>query len=424
MVAFIRRAVCPIRSGDARLIPGSVHTGVVNVADELLEPAFKAARRALSELDEEEVPARLKRVAASSARRLPVPLRRSLRAELEASSWLRERALEHLDDGDGPAQRASRMFLERPPGWEETLEEVATTEEQERDRREGRQWRQKAEQLEAEVREVRATLRRLERELAARTEQAVEAAVHDMSERLARAGDRVRHLTGEGERLRRELAAATEETRRLGAELAETQRRLAAARERLWRQRREGAATEQAGYGWSRDNPIELARHLDQLVASLQAGEAAGGGAEPPSTSAVLPAGVRPDTPEAIEWVRGLTGPSLLLVDGYNVAFDLGGDDPDESVRRRLEAALRRLWRAADGPLRIVVFYDSATASDSIPTPGVTIRYVRSADDALVEAAREADVQAIVVSSDREVRERAEAVGASTLWGTALARWV
>ncbi len=401
------------------------HTGTVDLPDELLAPAVTAARRALAELDEEEIPARIRRVASSSARKLPPPLQRSLIAELDHSDWLRERALDRLEDGDDPARRASRLFLERPEGWEDELAELVDVARNRRDRTEGRHWRQVAARLQAELSEARQAAKRAERELAARVEQATAAAAEALEERLDRAHSRARRLTDEVAALRHRVAEETAARRRLESELSDMARRLEELRERLWRQRRDSEPVETTGYGWSRDNPLSLARHLDQLSAALGAARPSpsdtGGGAVP---GGGLPPGVRPDEAAAVEWLRSRRIPTLVLVDGYNVAFELAAGEPDDAVRRRLEDALRRLWRTAEGPLRIVVFYDTSDTPDVISTPGVTVRYVPSADDALVAAAADADLDAVVVSSDREVRERSEAVGAFTLWSSALAGWV
>ncbi len=59
---------------------------------ELLTPALKAGRAALRRLDEQEVPAKLRKVSAYQGGRLPAPLVRSLIRFLDDEAWLREKA--------------------------------------------------------------------------------------------------------------------------------------------------------------------------------------------------------------------------------------------------------------------------------------------------------------------------------------------
>ncbi len=395
----------------------------MDIPDELLAPAVAAARRALDELDASEVPAKLRRVAVSSARRLPAPLLRSLLQELDGSEWLRSRTLEHLEAGDDPPSRASQLFLERPAGWEGQMaglcEEILARQE----RRSEERYRAEITRLQEELAETTEALRRAREEMRTRVAEVEEAARRATEDRLRRSRRRVDELAGEVSRLRAELARSEEERARLEEELMASDRQMVGLRERLRRRHRRGD-DEPAGYGWSRTDPFELARDLDRLVASLEVGVVGRGvHAESPKVSA-LPGGVRPDEAAAIEWVRRWAGPLVLLVDGHNVAFEMADGSPDEGIRRKLEAYLRRLWRTAEGPLRVVLFYDSSHAPDVVTTPGVEIRYVPDADDALVEAVEGAAVPTVVVSSDREVRERTEAAGAITLWATALTEWI
>ena len=96
---------------------------------ELLAPAFKAVRKALRDLDPDEVPAVLRRIAGQSGRRLPPPLARKLVETLAENEWLREKAAEAGSDLDpaspDPARAVSALFLLRPEGWEDRAREAA-----------------------------------------------------------------------------------------------------------------------------------------------------------------------------------------------------------------------------------------------------------------------------------------------------------
>jgi rRNA-processing protein FCF1 len=93
-------------------------------------------------------------------------------------------------------------------------------------------------------------------------------------------------------------------------------------------------------------------------------------------------------------------------------------------VRDRIVSATAGLRRLADGPLSAVVFFDSTHADESYRNFGVTVRFVGDADDAIVEAAAGAEIDCIAISTDRQVRARAEQHGALTLWGTAFSDWI
>lgn len=109
-----------------------------------------------------------------------------------------------------------------------------------------------------------------------------------------------------------------------------------------------------------------------------------------------------------------------LLVDGANVV----GSRPDGWWRDRAGAA-RRLWEqivAADLPLDEIVLILEGAARQGVPAgrDGTmnTMHASASGDDAIVDEASEriADGQEVtVVTADRELRARVEAVGASAV---------
>ena len=57
---------------------------------ELLRPAAERLRKVLQRMDDEDVPAPLRRLAESSDRRLPPPILKRALAELDTSEWLRD----------------------------------------------------------------------------------------------------------------------------------------------------------------------------------------------------------------------------------------------------------------------------------------------------------------------------------------------
>ena len=140
--------------------------------------------------------------------------------------------------------------------------------------------------------------------------------------------------------------------------------------------------------------------------------------------------GVRPDSSDAIRWLLGLDESVVVLVDGYNVQFHI--DDKDFTsggARRRLVEALKRLRTASPSKHRIVVVYDSTLPGERIARTslgGVEVRFAdkdRIADEEIVEMTSELP-RAVVISSDRAVRDGAEGNGAVVLWSESLAAWL
>jgi len=90
----------------------------------VLKQAIDASRKALADLDADQVPADLRRVYTSPGGRLPPPLVETLLSGLDRYEWLREKALEVWDDADsaagGPAGAAAG-FLQREGTWVRVL---------------------------------------------------------------------------------------------------------------------------------------------------------------------------------------------------------------------------------------------------------------------------------------------------------------
>jgi hypothetical protein len=390
---------------------------------DLYGPALDAARAALRGMDESEVPAPLRRVAASSARRLPAPMAARLRGALESSEWLRGKALEAWEEADpndpDPRSAASALLLRRPAGWEERVAAIRVAEaHRDRERRIAELERANA-ALAARLAEAE---HRLEEERR-RTEEARAAAAEFSA--AGKAARRIDPAAGWQKRLHEaegRLADATGERDELAAALTEADERIQTLRAKLRRAPRASRPGEAAGPAlFGRGTPLELARTLD-LLAEVVRTPAPAGRRKPPAPRFAFPVGVRPDRAEAINWLLAREEAVTVLLDGYNVAHELD-PSPTGTTRRRVEHLAARLRRLAEGPRRVVVFWDSAAETDRRSVSGVEVQFVPSADAAIVEAARVLRGAVVVVSSDREVRERSEAAGARAVWGSALVEW-
>jgi len=406
-----------------------------NPLQSVLTGAIEAGRAALRELDADEVPAGLKRVAAHSGGRLPPPLAASLLEALDDDEWLRDKAVEKLDDAV-EAQDPAALFLNRPPGWWTGLAAVAAETAVADEQRKADKAQQQIELLRGRVEESKRKLkdaRRRER-----------TSVGDLKAQLVATRKQLKTAEGaSGGNTAQLERALVEMDQRLGdaeAARAEVQEVLAEQRVQFRRLRRERAAAERearrggaASFG---GDAMDMARTLDHMAAGVRLPPSSGaepqvGVAPQPSTARlVLPAGVAPDSPDAVTWVVGSVGAFSLVVDGYNVLFHLDrGDFSTGRARQRLSQELGRLKRKA-GKARVIVVYDSALPGGrrSRPTAGgVEVRFAeedRLADEEVILLAGELTGAVVVVSSDREVREGAEAAGALALWSEALVGWI
>ena len=397
----------------------------------VLGAALDAARSALRRLEAAQVPNDLRKVAGYGGS-LPPPLVKSLLKGLEQYEWLREKSIEQLPEGaDGARADAAVLYLERPDGWELRLAEIAfaaggaASEEINRsvaakNRELDASLKAAQEKVKAVQRESRAAIGALERKgeaLASRrkSEAADEARDERDSERALQAAERT------AGRHRDERDAAIEEGRRVRQALHE---------ERRLRRRAEADAAASAETGVWAEDPVALAGRLDQTA--LMAKPAARTGVAPssavPAQTLRLPKGVAPDAKTAIDWLLGIEGAATVIVDGYNVAYLLQGERSPGSARARMAPLLRHLQKMAKGALKVMVVYDSdiGPAETALVHGLVSVRYSEAgetADDEIVRLVGDLGGPVVVISNDRAVRDRSEALGAIPLWSNALVAW-
>ena len=391
-----------------------------------LEPAITAVRKVLRDLEPREIPQPLLRVAAHGGRRLPPPLVRSALVELDRNDWLRGKTLEAMGDDADPMALA---FVAGEPGWwlklVDSVASAAAADEAagrpdvtiadledrlaEARRRHG-ELRDERDRLAADVRSLRRAVR--DREAVGRP--AVDGGVEERLRRI-------------GEELSQEQALRQEAESRL----ADVRRRA---------ERRRDRPPPMSGDGQVRsvgfDDPVEVARRLDLEASALASGvksERAQRPAPLPAepVSIAVPPGIAPDAAESIEWLVQIETPATVIIDGYNVTYLM---DPEHfsggDLRRQLVAGVGRMRRRSTAPHRILVVFDSVemeTGDSEVAPGGVEVRFTAAhliADDEIVALAAATSAPVVVISNDRELRDRAEAEGALTLWGTALAAWL
>ena len=180
--------------------------------------------------------------------------------------------------------------------------------------------------------------------------------------------------------------------------------------------------------------PADVARWLDRAAATLtpyRDADANEAGLTPVSgrNRALVPAGIAPDSAAAIDALSGVDG-ATVLVDGHNL---LGVLDPSTMAtgraRRALIAALGKLARHL-GDSAIEVVFDSdleVGRSSTVTETGIVVRVAQGdllAHDLIVQRTGRLREAAVVVSDDREVRDRCGTYGATVLWSRALADWL
>jgi hypothetical protein len=395
---------------------------------DLLRDALAAARIALRLLEPDEVPPRVRRVRAYSSGALPPPLAKSLLDELDDNEFLRLKALEAWE-GDPPGAgraRAGYAFLQRGQSWMSVVVEEAIALGQHHGSAADEAIALERDALAAELVAVREQRLR-ERDEAQRTQRELRETLD--AERAPGRSDRqaeqraIARLVGE-----RAGWEATEAGLRaeLGVQRDEVARLQEAARlERRARAELAAAVDDQSSAPFPTE-PMALARHLDDLAAHAAAL------VERPHPAAMAPEEVEcppidptvlPDSAVAIDWlVREWPGP--ILVDGYNLGFLIGTLEPASARLRALEVA-RRLAGMARSSLVTVVFDSEIDHGHSGSRTGnleVVFTAGETADDAIVARCAATDC-AVVITNDRELRERCQAAGCKTMWVDALVEW-
>lgn len=271
----------------------------------------------------------------------------------------------------------------------------------------------------------RARAFREERDDARRRADGLDARLRTEQDRIAELEDELSAVRDERDRVRGSLEAAAEDRRealdrlqrRHDAELHELReelrvhRRRQQQRERRRRRRRERRRSD--GDAVEDRAAEEVQEYLETRRRRRQA-EA--------GRPSALPPGVRPGTPDAADALLGAG--RLVVIDGYNVTKQHRGHLALEQQRQWLTVRAARLGRRRDVRCVVVFDGDAAARSPRSGTRGARIVFTadRTADDAIVEMVDDLpdDEPVLVVTDDRELRERLEDRGADVLGTAAL----
>ena len=399
----------------------------------VLGPAIEAARAALRDLDDEDVPARLRPIAKRGDGNLPLPLTRTLLQRIDEDEWFRGKALEAFER-QGSGDSASRAYLEHEPGWWAAIAQAVAETEAAGEADRLQQLERTSETLRTRAAADRAKLKAVRRELD-RAEKASRDTADDRLEPLRSAAATARV---DRDRAEAEVVAMHQEVDAAIADRLDAERTAADLSEQVRSIKRTAAQLRRSVAAGPSESiprkPVEVARWLDRASVTLtpyrEAGTEATRVARGPGIGrSLVPAGIAPDSAAAIEGLSGIAGVTALI-DGHNLLGVLDASTMATGrARRSLVASLGKLARhLGDSVIEVVFDSDLEEGRSSSVTPtGIVVRFAQGdliADDLIVERAEKLRDAAVVVSDDREVRDRCGGYGATVLWARALADWL
>lgn len=408
----------------------------MNISKQLrlvLGPAIEAARAALRDLEDDDIPGRLRSIAKQGDGTLPVPLVKTLLRRIDEDDWFRGKVVEAFDRL-GTEDATSSAYVNRPPGWWIVVAESVTAQADADGEDRVRQLEANLEGARSRYRAERAKAKDLKREVAV-AENASRVAIADRLDPLKAAVAEARAERDQAENRAVGLRADEEEARE---ERREAELVVATYSEQIRNAKRETAELRRSLEAGASESiprePLEIARWLDRAVGTLAPFREADAvlpdaGRYMGDAESAIPAGVAPDSAASIEALSGLDGVTVLI-DGHNLLGVLDASTmATPRARRELITGLGKLDRHL-GDSGIEIVFDSDLADGrpiTVTESGIVVRFAEAeviADDVVVELAAEYGAAAIVISDDREVRDRSTRHGSTVLWAKALAAWL
>ncbi|GMQ93111.1 MAG: hypothetical protein BMS9Abin12_0588 [Acidimicrobiia bacterium] len=391
---------------------------------DFLLPVIESTRRELADMEPDDIPAGLRKVAKSSARSLPPPFARSVVQELIDNEPLRDATRVRLEslvsiDADlvtflddpvvGLETIAGRVHRENELAADNDLvsanQQIAILNDQLAEAK-----RRLADTRSEHTRELRETRKSLS----------------DGQKRIKARNGELREIV---EVQRSEIRSLTEKVAGLHSDVSEIGTRLEAATVRV---RRRSEANISNGRALRADttpaDPLEFARWLDVIERNARPFRARSGVEHVPAESLPLrvPPGVAPDSGPALASLIEQS-PTRIVIDGYNVAGAIHGER--FSTRDARDDVVGRAGRLARSTTaEILVVFDGPDADGSTgfqSTAGVSVRFSRGdeADDVIADLVRTERGRTIVITNDRELRDRCTIEGCVPVWATAFVEW-
>lgn len=392
---------------------------------EILLPVIEAAREELADMDADDVPSGVRKASKSSARRLPPPLARSVVNELTQNDAYRTAVADRYLTGAGVDDDLA-AFLDRPTEALERINDRASQAEDAILQSELNSANQRIVHLESQLSEAK----RRRSALVTKHDHDLDLARSSVSVGRERAEARIESMAARISEGDAKISALESELAALSTELASAEGRLVSS---IQRARRKGEAGGQSGQRHPTDptssDPLELARWLDGVERMVRpfrerTVDVEAGAVVPPLQ---IEPGVAPDSESALASLIAQR-PDRFLLDGYNIGGEIYADAFSTRTARD-EVVLRagRLARRTEAEV-LVIFDgpDDEGRSGFRSSGGVTVRFSRGvkADDVIAALVASDPERTVVITNDRDLRDRCTVEGCIPIWSTAFIEWL
>lgn len=394
-----------------------------------LRPLIEAARKEIADMDSDDVPASLRRVAKSSARTLPPPFAKSLVHAMIDSRDFRS-AVRDRYDAERHSDADLSTFLEDPEAGLERIRSGADRQSEARAAGELDAAHDRIQSLVEQLAEAKRRMSALRSDHAAELSEARKAVAED----TLRAEAKVRKLdetAAEQQSVIDELGA---ERDRLMADLEDSAQRLARVTERARkRDEQPGPAPGASRVDMSPSDPVAFAQWLDDIeriarpFRDKDAIPAPDVRTRPPVHAPLrVPSGIAPDSGSVLAALIDQK-PRRFIIDGYNIGGQLHGDKfPTRDARDDVISRAGRLARKTEAEIIVVFDGPEEEGREGFRSPaGVSVLFSRGekADDVIADLVRSEPDGTVVVTNDRELRSRCTIDGCVPIWSSAFIDW-
>ena len=393
-------------------------------AIEVLQPVITCARGVLADMESDDVPLALRKVARSSARKLPPPFAKSLLKEMTSNESFRSDVLKRYEGGDR-VDDDLLAYLTDPAVGIGAIEVRANAS---RDAGQDAALESARERM-ADLDDQLAESKRRFSELRAQHDSEIAKARSSVSEGQRRAEARIQSLNRTVAEARAEEQDLTEQIRVLMEELDAVKSRLAGATDRLRRREATALPASRSRIDETTSDPLELARWLDDVehrIRPFREANPVGHESRVPGLLTIGP-GISPDSAGALQTLIA-QNPRRFLLDGYNIGGEI--DAANFSTRPGRDDVVLKvgvLARATDAEVVVVFDGPDDEGRSGFRSPdGVTVRFSkgRKADDVIADLVAANPDRVVVVTNDRDLRRRCAVDGCVQIWSTAFLGWL
>lgn len=390
----------------------------------VLDPLVEAAREVLADMEHDDVPAGLRKVSRSSARTLPPPFARSVIQEMVGRESFRAAVAQQYGSGSTTVDDLV-AFLDDPEKGLERITEHGSVLKDLAERSDLDAATEKIGELEGRLVEAKR------RGAVMRTQHAheLDAARSSATKGQLRVEARIEKLKASVSEKQAEIEDLHDEIIRLSDDLSSKEMRLQAAIERD-RRRSEtaGQPTQEARSDATPSDPVELARWIDRVERNTRPYRESGpvGASTDTRMPLSIEPGVAPDSGSVLVSLIDQR-PRRFILDGYNI----GGEISAEGFSTRLarDDVIGRAGRLArSSEAEVLVVFDGPDDEDRSgfrSSAGVLVAFSRGekADDYIAALVDSDPHRTVVITNDRDLRDRCTIDGCVPIWSTAFLEW-